>query len=189
MVVGKRLQLGFWAARGLWGVGERERERTIFQGFCFWEAPMSSSSSSVQALTYASSNSFLEHKSSSSSSTATWRRRVGSTKRRSLLLHIYVHPQLHFTHQRLLQYSTAILLPRAQHRIETQAAFRDHGNCKFSCVLPLSPCLSTTAFFSWVLFAEKFWPDIFWMKPKGLTHSMEDASTSSWFLCDQTTWF
>jgi hypothetical protein len=109
-------------------------------------------------LTHASPNSFLDHKSSSSSSssTATWRRRGGSTKRRSLLLHIYVHPQLHFTHQRLLQYSTAILLPRAQQRIETQAALRDHGNCKFSCVLPLSPCLSTTAFFSWVLFAEKY---------------------------------
>ncbi len=135
----------------------RERERTIYQGFCFCEAPMSSSSSSVQALTYASPNSFLDHKSSSSSSsTATWRRRGGSTKRRSLLLHIYVHPQLHFTHQRLLHYSTALLLPRAQQRIETQAALRDHGNCKFSCVLPLSPCLSTTAFFSWVLFAEKY---------------------------------
>jgi hypothetical protein len=38
-----------------------------------------------------------------------------------------VHPQFYFTHQQILQCTA--LLPRA-HGIETEAAIRDHGNCK-----------------------------------------------------------
>jgi hypothetical protein len=97
---------------------ERERERAIAKGFVFAKHQ---SSSSVQQLPYARPNSLLDHKSSSSSSsTTTWRRRGVSSKRRSLLLHVCVHPQLDFTHQQLVHYSTALLLPRAQHRVETQ---------------------------------------------------------------------
>jgi hypothetical protein len=87
------------------------------------------SSSSVQQqvqVPCARSNSFVDHKSSSSSSTTTrWRR-----GKRSLLLlrHVCVHPQLHFTHQQLLQYYTTFV-PRL-HRIKaTVAAFKDEGNC------------------------------------------------------------
>jgi len=97
-----------------------------------------SSSSSVQQAQFlcATSNSFEGHKSSSSSST-TARRRESST-RRSLLLRVSVHRQSQFTHQQLLQY--AGFLPRV-HRIETEAAIRALGECKLSCVVPLSVCV------------------------------------------------
>jgi hypothetical protein len=125
------------------------------QGFC--EAPMSSSSSPVQQLTCAArSTSFLDHKSSSrsSSSSTTWRR-YRSTKRRSLLLPVYVHPQSHFTHQHHLHYTA--LVPRAQQRIETETALRDHNNCILYFVVLLSLSLSlslSTALFSWSVFPE-----------------------------------
>jgi hypothetical protein len=96
-------------------------------------------SSSVQLLSCASSNSLLEFKDGSSSTTP-WRR--GSSTGSSLLLRVCVLPQFHFTHQKLLQYTS--LLPRA-HPIETEAALRDLCNCKLSCVVPLS---LSSAFFS-----------------------------------------
>ncbi len=93
---------------------------------------MSSSSSVSQAqLLCPRSNSFLDHK-SSSSSTTTWRR--GSSTRRSLLLRVCVQPQFLFTHQQLLQYTAC--LPRT-HQTDTEATLRDHGSCKFSCVISL----------------------------------------------------
>jgi hypothetical protein len=90
-----------------------------------------SSSSSVQQqvqLPCARSNSFVDHKSSSSSSSTTSRWRRG---KRSLLLlrHVCVHPQLHFTHQQLLQYHTTFV-PRLYRIKATVAAFKDEGNCK-----------------------------------------------------------
>ncbi len=95
---------------------------------------MSLSSVQQAQLPCARSNSFLDHKSKTSrSSTTTWRR--GRSTRTSLLLRVCVHPQFHFTHRQLLQCTS--LLPRA-HRIETEAALRDHGNCKLSCFVPLS---------------------------------------------------
>jgi hypothetical protein len=95
-----------------------------------------SSSSSMQQVQCpcATSNSFEGHKSSSSSSTTAWRRE--SSTRRSLLLRVCVQSQ--FTHQQLLQY--AGFLPRV-HRIETEAAIRAPGECKLSCVVPLSVCV------------------------------------------------
>jgi pentatricopeptide repeat protein len=85
---------------------------------------MSLSSVQQAQLPCARSNSFLDHKSKTSrSSTTTWRR--GRSTRTSLLLRLCVHPQFHFTHRQLLQCTS--LLPRA-HRIETEAALRDHGN-------------------------------------------------------------
>ncbi|CAM6061129.1 unnamed protein product [Sphagnum tenellum] len=81
---------------------------------------MSSVSSVEQVqLSCARSKSFLEH-GSSSSSTTKWR-----SSRRSLLLPVCVHQQLYFTHQQRSQDTE--FLPRA-HRIETEAALRDHGN-------------------------------------------------------------
>ncbi len=98
----------------------------------------------------ARSNSFLDHKSKSCrSSTTTWRR--GRSTRRSLLLRVRLHPQFHFTHRQLLRCTS--VLPRA-HRIEKEAALRDHGNCKLSCLF-LSVCLSS-AFFSQYLFLPNF---------------------------------
>ncbi len=92
-----------------------------------------SSSSSVQHLQCARFNSFLDNKSSSSSSsTTTWRR--GRSTKKSLLLR-GVQPQFHFTQQQLLQ-NTALLL--RVHQIQAVAALRDHGNCKLSCLVPLS---------------------------------------------------
>jgi len=97
---------------------------------------MSLSSVQQAQLPCARSNSFLDHKSKTSrSSTTTWRR--GRSTRRSLPLRVRVHPQFHFTHRQLLQCTS--LLPRA-HRIETEAALRDHGNCKLPCFFPL--CVS-----------------------------------------------
>ncbi len=85
----------------------------------------------------AASNSFEGHKSSSSrSSTTAWRRE--SSTRRSLLLRVCVPRQSQFTHQQLLQY--AGFLPRV-HRMETEAAIRAPGECKLSCVVPLSVCV------------------------------------------------
>jgi hypothetical protein len=97
-----------------------------------------SSSSSMQQVqcSCATSNSFEGHKSSSSISTTAWR--TESSTRRSLLLRVCVHPQSQFTHQQLLQY--AGFLPRV-HRIETEAAIRASGECKLSCVVPLSVCV------------------------------------------------
>jgi hypothetical protein len=97
-----------------------------------------SSSSSMQQVQCpsATSNSFEGHKSSSSSSTTAWRRE--SSTRRSLLLRVCVHRQSQFTHQQLLQY--AGFLPRV-HRIEIEAAIRAPGECKLSCVVPLSVCV------------------------------------------------
>jgi hypothetical protein len=89
----------------------------------------------VQHLQCPRFNSFLDHKSSSSSSsssTTTWRR--GRSTRKSLLLR-GVHPQFHFTHQQLLR-NTALLL--RVHRIQAVVVLRDHGNCKLSCLVPLS---------------------------------------------------
>ncbi len=57
---------------------------------------------------------------------------------KSLLLRVYVHPQSQFTHQQFLQY--AGFLPSV-HRIETEAAIRAPGQCKLSCVVPLSACV------------------------------------------------
>jgi hypothetical protein len=85
----------------------------------------------------ARSNAFLDHK-SSSSSTTTWI--TERSTRRSLLLRVCVHPQLHFIRQQLLQYTA--LLPRAP-RIETEATLRDNCNCKLFVLF-----LSVTAFFS-----------------------------------------
>jgi hypothetical protein len=109
-------------------------EREQLRRLC--EAAMSLSSVQQAQLPCARSNSFLDHKSKTSrSSTTTWRR--GRSTRTSLLLRVCVHPQFHFTHRQLLQCTS--LLPRA-HRIETEAALRDHGNCKLSCFVPL--CVS-----------------------------------------------
>jgi hypothetical protein len=98
-----------------------------------------SSSSSLQQVQCpcTTSNSFEGHKSSSSSSSTTAWSRESST-RRSLLLRVCVHPQSQFTHQQLLQY--AGFLPRL-HRIETEAAISAPGECKLSCVVPLSVCV------------------------------------------------
>jgi hypothetical protein len=52
-----------------------------------------------------------------------------------LLLCVCMHSQLHYTHQQLLQYPTLLLLSPRAHRIETEAAVRDHGNCKLACLL------------------------------------------------------
>jgi hypothetical protein len=95
-----------------------------------------SSSSSMQQVQCpcAKSNSFEAHKSSSSSTTA-WRRERST--RRSLLLRACVHPRSQFTYQQLLQYVG--FLPRVR-RIETEAAIRAPGECKTSCVVPLSVC-------------------------------------------------
>jgi hypothetical protein len=90
-----------------------------------------SSSSSVQHLQCARFCSFVDHK-SSSSSTTTWRR--GRSTKKSLLLR-GVQPQFHFTQQQLLQ-NTALLL--RVYRIQAVAAITDHGNCKLSCLVPLS---------------------------------------------------
>jgi hypothetical protein len=131
--------------------GARERESN-YQ--CFCEAAMSLSTMQQVQLSYARSGSLLDHKSrSSSSSTTTWRRRRST--RRSLRLCVCVHPQFHFTHQQLLQYTA--LLPRA-HGIETQAALRDNSNCKLSCVIPFCVsfyCLLLTVCVAG-LFAERF---------------------------------
>jgi hypothetical protein len=64
----------------------------------------------------------------------TWRR--GKSISRSLLLRVCVHPQFDFTHRQLLQY--VALLPRVL-GIETEAALREHGNCKL-LLLFLSLC-------------------------------------------------
>jgi len=72
----------------------------------------------------ARSNSFLDHKRRRRSTTR-WIR--GRSIKRSLPLRVWVHPQLQFTHQQLLQYTA--LLPRA-HRTETVAALRDYGNLR-----------------------------------------------------------
>jgi hypothetical protein len=98
-----------------------------------------SSSSCVQQVQCpcATSNSFEGHKSSSSSSSTTAWRRESST-RRSLLLRVCVHRQSQFTHQQLLQYAGFL---RRVHRIETEATIRAPGECKLSCVVPLSVCV------------------------------------------------
>ncbi len=115
---------------------ERERERES-NCQCFCEGIMYSSTVQQVQLPCARSDSLIDHKSSiSSSSTATWR--GGRSIRRSLQLRVCVHPQFHFTHQQLLQYT--VLLPRA-HGIETEAALIDHGSCKLSCFIPLCVCL------------------------------------------------
>ncbi|CAM6067263.1 unnamed protein product [Sphagnum tenellum] len=85
-----------------------------------------SSSAAVQQLPCARSHSFLDHESSSISFTTTWRRGK-STKKRSSLLRVCVHPQLHLTYQQLFQYTA--LLPRV-HGKETEATLRVHGNCQ-----------------------------------------------------------
>ncbi len=118
------LHLGeFFSIAGSWTL--RERERAIAKvSFC--EVVMSSSSSVQQQvrLPCARSNSFVDHKNSSSSSITTrWRRgkrEVG---------HVCVHPQLHFTHQQLLQYYTTFV-PRLYRIKATVVAFKDKGNCK-----------------------------------------------------------
>jgi hypothetical protein len=116
----------------LWGAREREKLPRVF-----WEAAMSSSSPMQQVqCPCAKSNSFEGHKSSSSTSTTACRRE--SSTRRSLLLRVCVHPQSQFTHQQLLQ--CARFLPRV-HRIETEATIRAPGECKLSCVVPLSVCV------------------------------------------------
>ncbi len=128
------------------------RERAITSVFC--EAAMSLSTMQQVQLSYARSGSLLDHKSrSSSNSTTTWRRRRST--RRSLRLRVCVHPQFDFTHRQLLHYTA--LLPSA-HGIETQAALRDKGNCKHSCVIPC--CVSVYCLLLTVcvagLFAERF---------------------------------
>jgi len=97
-----------------------------------------SSSSSMQQVQCpcATSNSSEGQKSSTSTSTSAWRRE--SSTRGSLLHRVCLHRQSQFTHQQLLQY--AGFLPRV-HRIETEAAIRAPGECKLSCVVPLSVCV------------------------------------------------
>jgi hypothetical protein len=102
-----------------------------------------SSSAAVQQLPCARSHSFLDHESSSISFTTTWRRGK-STKRRSSLLRVCVHPQLHLTYQQLFQYTA--LLPRV-HGIETEATLRVHDNCKLSCVVAFSGSVYCTSWF------------------------------------------
>ncbi len=101
-----------------------------------------------------------------STSTTTWEK--GGLIRRSLLLCVRVHPQLHCTHHQQL-------LHRA-HQIETDVELRDHSSCELSCVVPLY--LLPSSHSTCVLFAEKSWPDygdIFWSKLKDWTQSMQDA--------------
>ncbi len=73
---------------------------------------------------------------------------------RILLLRVRMHPQFHFTHQQLSQYTA---LQSRLPQIETNTALRDHSKCKVSCVVPLYvlPSFNNTA----VLFLEKSWPD------------------------------
>jgi hypothetical protein len=103
-------------------------ESNYCKGFC---ETMSSLSMGEVQLPCARSNSFLDHKRRRRSTTR-WIR--GRSIKRSLPLRVWVHPQLQFTHQQLLQYTA--LLPRA-HRTETVAALRDYGNRKLSCIRPL----------------------------------------------------
>jgi hypothetical protein len=132
--VGERLQLGRTLERGLYLALLVRSEREIAKGF----RGMSSSWSLQQFQSLcARSRPFLDHK-GSISSTSTWRR--GSSTRRNLLLRVCVHLQFHCTHQQLLQH--AALLPRA-HQIQTETAFRDHGKCKLSCLVPLGPLRSS----------------------------------------------
>jgi hypothetical protein len=123
--------------------------------FCIVVISCSLSVHRVQLLC-AGYNSFLDHK-SSSSSTSAWRR-GRSTKTMSLLLHVCVHSQRPSTNQQILHYS-ALLRPRA-HGIETEAALRDHCNCKLSCVVRLRVSVYWLLLTVLVLglFAERFWP-------------------------------
>jgi hypothetical protein len=54
-----------------------------------------------------------------------------------------VHPQIHFTHEQLLQYLA--FLARV-HAIERPATVINNGNCKFPCVITLFLPLSTALF-------------------------------------------
>ncbi len=97
-----------------------------------------------------------------------------------MLLRVCVHPQFHFAHQQLLQYTA--LLPRA-HRIETAAALRDHGNCKLSCVILL--CVSVCCFLlaaAWLVCLRKdFDQKIVRGKSKNWTPSVQDAEPQCGF--------
>jgi hypothetical protein len=78
-----------------------------------------------------------------------------SWTRRILLLRVSMHPQFHFTHQQLSQYTAPhSRLPW----IETKGALRDRDKCKLSCVVPLYvlPSFNNTG----LLFLEKSWPDL-----------------------------
>ncbi len=117
-------------------IARREREHLPM----FLRAAMSSSTVQQVKLPCTTFDSLLDHKSSSSSnsSTTTWRR--GRSLRKSLLPRVCVtHPQFYFTtYQQILQ---CIALLRRAHGIETEAAIRDHGNCKLSCSSSLCVCL------------------------------------------------
>ncbi len=82
-----------------------EREQFV-KVFNFDEGVFSSSVVQQGQLACAGCNSFLDYH--------TWG--TARSTRRSLLLCVPVHPELHYAHQQLLQYTS--LLPRA-HRIET----------------------------------------------------------------------
>ncbi len=71
-----------------------------------------------------------------------------------MLLHVSVCTRnSNFTHQRRLQYSALLLLPRI-HRIDTaEVALRDHGNCEHSCVVYSS--LSTAIFSQYACLASR----------------------------------
>jgi hypothetical protein len=174
-----------WIARR-----EREREREREQLPMFVRAAMSSSRVQQVKLPCTTFDSLLDHKSSSSSnsSTTTWRR--GRSLRKGLLPRVFVHPQFYFTHQQILQCTA--LLPRA-HGIETEAAIRDHGNCKLSCSSSLCVCLlhsfhspshSTCGWLDYL-------PKVFDLNLIGskLNTFCPRRRTSRWLLWDQTIWF
>jgi hypothetical protein len=82
---------------------------------------------------------------------------------------VCVHPQLFFSCQQLLQYTA--LLSKA-HPIETEAAPRDHGNCKLPCAYCL---LLTVRVFCFSKNLELVMVYIFLATLKDWTHSMQDA--------------
>jgi hypothetical protein len=114
--VGERLHLGrLWTLErelhlGLLGMLlDREERQQLPRVFAKAKISCSSSVQQLQ-LPCARSKSVLDHK--RTSSTTTWR--VG---RGGSCCYTVLHSRLH--------------------RIETKAALRDHGKCKFSCVVPL----------------------------------------------------
>jgi hypothetical protein len=109
-----------------------------------------------------------------------------STKTMSLLLHVCLHSQRPSTNQQTLHYSP-LLRPRA-HGIETEAALRDHRNCKLSCVVPLRVSVYWLLLTVLVLglFAEWFWPGNRRKQIEKLDTFCAARRTSGWLLCDQT---
>jgi hypothetical protein len=74
-------------------------------------------------------------------------------------------------------------------RIETEAALTDHFNCKLSCVVLLCGLPSHNMYFVSLKILTWYYNDIFSVKWKGCTKSMQKCDTSSWLLCDQRTSF